>query len=346
MASSRLWLPSQSATTAREFRKIIERYALLTGGDMDFIDWQGHDFSFRGMGAPEAAVMSGGGHLLSFKGTDTIPSIKMLHDVYEGEGRIGGSVFATEHMVMCLDGRDNEKNTYERMLNKFPTGVLAQVSDTWDLWNVITTILPSLKDKIMIRKGKLVIRPDSGDPVLILTGDASSSDWRARKGVIELLWDEFGGTMTGKGFRQLDNHIGAIYGDSITKTRAVQIFERLMAKGFASTNVVLGIGSYTYQYTTRDESGYAMKATWALVNGHERFLFKDPITDSGMKRSARGRLAVIQSMGQPLRLVDGLDYAEWERYNEDGSNLLQPVWRDGRFLRRDKLADIRKRVRG
>lgn len=349
LASSRIWLPSQSATTAREYRRILENYCKLTGGDPNFVDWQGHDFSFRGMGSPEAAMMSGGGHLLSFKGTDTIPAIKMLHDIYDGEGKIGGSVAASEHMVMCLDGKENERATYERLMRTFPTGPLSQVSDTWNLWNVITNILPSLKDVIMVRKGKLVIRPDSGDPVLILTGDASSSDPRARKGVIELLWDIFGGTTNAMGFKELDGHIGAIYGDSITKLRATQIFERLMAKGFASTNVVLGIGSYTYQYTTRDESGFAMKATWARVNGKEHFLSKDPITDSGLKKSARGRLAVYRSVEDGnLRLQDGLTYHEWLDFDNNfhgHKDLLTPVWRDGRFLRRDKLADIRARAR-
>lgn len=346
LTSSRIWLPSQSATTAREFRKILDHYCKLTGGDPNFVDWQAHDFSFRGMGSPEAAMMSGGGHLLSFKGTDTVPAIKMLHDIYEGEGKIGGSVPATEHMVMCLGGKENEQETVSRLMDVFPTGPLAEVADTWDLWNVLTKILPNLKDKIMHRNGKLVVRPDSGDPVLILTGDASSSDWRARKGVIELLWDEFGGTTNAAtGFKFLDSHIGAIYGDSITKARAIQIFERLIAKGFGSTNVVLGIGSYTYQYTTRDESGYAMKATWAMVTGVERFLFKDPVTDSGLKKSARGRLAVVETE-HGLTLHDGLNYHEWCFFEENygAENLLKLVWKDGRFLRRDKLADIRARV--
>lgn len=343
LLSSRLWLACTSATTAHRYRKLLETYAELTGGPAEFVNWQGHDFSFRGMASPEAAAMSGAGHLLSFTGTDTIPAIKLLHDCYSGEGLIGGSVPATEHMVMCLGGKEDERETFHRLMRLYPKGIVSVVSDTWDLWKVITEILPSLKSQIMGRDGKLVIRPDSGDPVLIITGDATQPPGSpAHKGVIELLWDQFGGTVNKAGYKELDSHIGAIYGDSITEERARQICERLKAKGFASTNIVLGIGSFTYQYCTRDTHGFAVKATWARVNGEERFLFKDPVTDSGTKKSARGRLAVIEQDGA-LRLVDGLTLEQQVTYR---GNLLQPVWRDGRFLKRQTLAEIRARVAG
>lgn len=343
LTSSRVWLSCTSATAALRYRQLLDRYANLSGGDMTFVDWQGHDFSFRGMGSPEAAAMSGAGHLLSFLGTDTIPAIKLLHDVYEGKGKIGGSVAATEHMVMCLGGQEDEISTFRRLLGLYPKGIVSVVSDTWNLWKVITEILRQLKSEIMSRPGKLVIRPDSGDPVLSLTGDASAPPGSpAHKGVVQLLDEGFGSWVNRAGYRELDPHIGAIYGDSITPERAQQICERLMAKGYASTNVVLGIGSYTYQYATRDTHGFAMKATWALVNGEERFLSKAPITDSGMKKSARGRLVVMKDRGQ-LRLFDDLNLAQQAQYSAD--NLLRPVWRDSRFLRRETLSEIKARVR-
>lgn len=343
LLSARLWLACTSATTAHRYRKLLETYAELTGGSAEFVNWQGHDFSFRGMASPEAAAISGAGHLLSFTGTDTIPAIKLLHDCYAGEGLIGGSVPATEHMVMCLGGKEDERETFQRLLRIYPKGIVSVVSDTWDLWKVITEILPSLKSQIMGRDGKLVIRPDSGDPVLIITGDATQPPGSpAHKGVIELLWDQFGGTVNKAGYKELDSHVGAIYGDSITEERARQICERLKAKGFASTNIVLGIGSFTYQYCTRDTHGFAVKATWARVNGEERFLFKDPITDSGTKKSARGRLVVVEEEGA-LHLIDGLTLEQQSGY---AGNLLQPVWRDGRFLKRQTLSEIRARVAG
>lgn len=343
LMSSVLWLPCTSASTAVRYRRILSTYAELTGGDRAFIPWQGHDFSFRGMACPEAAALSGAGHLLSFTGTDSIPSIQLLKEYYSGEGLIGGSVPATEHSVMCAGGQEDELETFCRLLRLYPAGVLSVVSDTWDLWKVIGELLPALRSEIMERPGKLVIRPDSGDPVLILTGDASAAPGSlAHKGVVQALWDLFSGTLNAKGFKVLDSHIGTIYGDSITEARAQQIAERLMAKGFASTNVVFGIGSYTYQYVTRDTNGFAVKATWAMVDGQERLLHKDPVTDNGGKRSARGRIVVRETKDGSLEMIDGLTLEKQREYDAD--NLLVSVWRNGEFVRRDNLSTIRARV--
>lgn len=347
LLSSAMWMGCTSATTAYRYRKLLDHYATKTG-DTGFVDWQGHDFSFRGMASPEAAALSGAGHLLSFSGTDTLPSIKLLEHYYGGVFP-AGSVPATEHSVMCAGGQDGELETYSRLLDLYPMGIVSVVSDTWDLWHVITDTLPKLKDKIMARDGKLVIRPDSGDPVEILCGDASA--WKhahgptpppKAKGVIQLLWDLFGGTVNKKGYKVLDSHIGAIYGDSITEERARDICARLEAKGFASTNVVLGIGSYTYQYVTRDTNGFAIKATAAIVNGVERQLFKNPVTDNGEKKSARGRLVVVKG-STGLELIDGLTPDEVHAL--DHVNLLQPVWSDGAFERYWSVDDVKRNLK-
>jgi nicotinamide phosphoribosyltransferase len=343
LLSSVLWLPCTSASTARRYRKLLTNYARLSGADPAFVDWQGHDFSFRGMGSPESAALSGAAHLLSFTGTDSIPSIQILADHYQGEGLIGGSVPATEHSVMCAGGKEDELETFRRLLRLYPRGILSVVSDTWDLWHVIGNILPALQAEIRNRAGKLVIRPDSGDPVLILTGDAREQPGTlAYKGVVEALWDLFGGETNEQGYRVLAACIGTIYGDSINEDRAQRICQRLMEKGYASTNVVFGIGSYTYQNVTRDTNGFAVKATWAQVNGTERMLYKNPVTDSGEKKSARGRIVIRQSDGG-LQMIDGLTLAQQGGY--DNENLLKLVWKDGKFVRRNTLAEIRARVR-
>jgi nicotinamide phosphoribosyltransferase len=148
------------------------------------------------------------------------------------------------------------------LLEKFPSGILSLVMDTFDLWRAITEYCVKAKDIILARDGKLVIRPDSGDPVDILCGlpKAIENGWDGpEESVIELLWDVFGGTTSSTGYKVLDSHIGAIYGDSINYDRAKRIFERLEDKGFASTNVVLGIGSYSLQFVTRDTHGSAQK---------------------------------------------------------------------------------------
>lgn len=336
LMSSVLWMPCTSATTARAARKVLDTYAEMTGSPAEFVDWQGHDFSFRGMPGPEAAAMSGAGHLLYFTGTDTIPAIDFLEDYYDAwSDFVGGSVAATEHSVMCAGGDENERETFERLLELYPNGIVSVVSDTWDLWNVLQNIVPSLKDRILARDGKLVIRPDSGDPVKIIVGDELAPVGSPeRKGVIELLWDTFGGVLTDKGYKLLDPHIGAIYGDSITYERLTAILDGLEKKGFASANMVFGIGSFSYQYVTRDTYGFAMKATEVEIDGVSKPIFKDPVTDGGLKKSAKGRLAVI-SEGGTLVLVDEADEIT------EAKSVLATVWKDGEFVHRYTLAEVR-----
>jgi len=337
LMSNILWMPCTSATTAFRYRQIMDAACDITGGNREFVQWQGHDFSMRGMPGTEAAMLSGAGHLLSFTGTDTIPAVRFLQQYYGAEGLVGGSVPATEHSVMCAGGDYNEEATFSRLLNLYPSGIVSVVSDTWDLWKVLTEFLPNLKDQIMARDGKLVIRPDSGDPVDIICGkDDVSCTKTERKGVVELLWDIFGGTVNEAGYKELDPHIGVIYGDAITYDRCRDICLRLAEKGFASTNCVFGIGSYTYQYVTRDTYGFAMKATWAEVDGEDRDLYKDPVTDKGEKKSAIGRLAVVP--GQDGRLI-ALDQATPD---QEASSVLKTVWRDGEFVRWQNLDAIKE----
>lgn len=373
--SNMIWKPCTSATTARKYRILLKRYAKLTGADVNFVDFQAHDFSFRGMSSPQDAVMSGAAHLAAGNlGTDTIPAIDLLEDYYNANSDkelVGCSVPATEHSVMCAGGKGDELYTFKRLITElYPQGIVSIVSDTWDFWQVVTVFLPALKNEILTRKGgpvgdKVVIRPDSGDPVRIICGytedeiirngskiyvrptkETATPNTSALteiteaefKGAIQCLWDTFGGTVTEKGFKVLDPHIGLIYGDSITLERCYQIMEGLMKKGFASTNVVLGVGSYTYQYCTRDTLGFAMKATSVTVNGEERAIFKDPKTDGGMKKSAKGYLAVFKNDNGDYVLHD-----EVTKVVADNCELKE-VFRDGKLLIDYTLADIRKRV--
>ena len=370
--SNLLWKPMTSATIAHQYRKVLTKWMLKTDKERDwFIDWQGHDFSMRGMDSIDAVISSGLGHLTSFSGTDSLPAIHGARKYYGAEGFVAGSVPATEHSVMCSSGKEGELETFRRLLETYPTGILSVVSDTWDLWKVCTEHVVTLKDEIMARDGKLVIRPDSGNPVDILCGvgfeesgkyykynripqipgeekvEISKSE---HKGVIELLWDVFSGTTNEQGYKVLDPHIGAIYGDSITIERADEICARLEAKGFASTNVVLGIGSFTYQYNTRDTFGFAMKATYVEVmhkseSGSPAFavegreIFKDPITDDGTKKSATGLLCVTVNEEKEIKLVDKVD---WETECE---GLLETIYQDGEFFNTTTFEEIRNRLK-
>lgn len=335
LISSVLWKGSTSATTANEFRKNFAYYADASGGDMKMVPWQGHDFSFRGMSCTEDACLSGAAHLLSFTGTDTIPAILFLEKYYNANRHkelIGGSVPATEHSVMSAGGDDNEFLTYKRLINEvYPNGIVSVVSDTWDFWNVVTDFLPRLKDDIMRRNGKLVIRPDSGVPHKIICGDPDATSEPEKKGLVRCLWDIFGGT---KGFahRQLDPHIGFIYGDSINLEEQVRILSGLTRSGFSTTCGVLGIGSYTYQYVTRDTYGTVCKATYCEVDGQPREIFKAPKT-GGWKKSHRGL----------LRVNPDLTTYQQVSWAEEGGELTE-VFRDGIITREASLSEIRARI--
>lgn len=345
LMSAVLWKPCTSATTAFQYLKTFTHYAQETvGEDQSFIPWQGHDFSFRGMSGIEDAVMSGAGHLLSFAGTDTIPAIDFLEQYYNADCEqelIGGSVPATEHSVMCMGTQDEEIKTFERLISDiYPAGIVSIVSDTWDFWQVITEFLPALKPQILARNGKVVIRPDSGDPIRIIAGDPDAPAGSPEcKGAIECMWEIFGGTITEKGYKLLDSHIGLIYGDSITTERQEAILSRLKAKGFASYNVVLGIGSYTYEYVTRDTFGFAMKATYGEVNGEGRAIFKDPKTDDGTKRSARGLMQVFRN--PETGKLELKDQCIWE---EEAGGELKTVFKNGQLLVDYSLQAIREKV--
>ena len=346
--SNLMWKPMTSATIAHQYRKVLTKWMEKTDKDNAwFIDWQGHDFSMRGMDSVEAVISSGLGHLTSFSGTDSLPAIYGARKYYGAEGFVAGSVPATEHSVMCAGGKEDEESTFRRLLETYPKGILSVVSDTWDLWRVCTEHIVALKEEILARDGKLVIRPDSGDPVDILCGreerlSDAPGEYKtpAEIGVIELLWDVFGGTVNKQGYKVLDPHIGAIYGDSITIERADEICRRLEAKGFASTNVVLGIGSFTYQFNTRDTFGFAMKATYCEINGEGREIFKDPITDDGTKKSATGLLSVTRDeYSGDYMLMDRVDW-QTSRGGE-----LKTIYRDGKFENTTTLSEIRENLR-
>lgn len=345
--SSELWKPTTSATTAHEYRRLFEGFARRTGASLDFVSWQGHDFSFRGMSGIHDATTSGAAHLTSFTGTDTISAIDWVEQYYSpnlltdhNNGFIGGSVPATEHSVMCMGGQEDEIETFRRLIEDvYPNGIVSIVSDTWDFWTVMTEFTEKLKDKILAREGKVVFRPDSGDPVKIICGDPEaplgSPAWH---GAVQCLWNVFKGTVNEKGFKTLDPHVGLIYGDSISLERAQQILESLAEQGFASDNIVFGIGSFTYQHVTRDTFGTAIKATWGVVNGEPRELSKDPKTDNGVKKSAKGLLRVEK---------EGNDYVLYDQQTraQEQSGLLSTVFVDGKFTCLQSFEEVRDRLK-
>ncbi|MCC3292394.1 nicotinate phosphoribosyltransferase [Arthrobacter sp. zg-Y1110] len=349
--SASIWQPSTSATIADKYRRILDAAAEKTGTDAGFVDWQLHDFSFRGMAGLDAAAASGAAHLLSFKGSDSLGAMDFVRRYYSSSfgtdnGQVLGSIPASEHAVMCSGGPEGEEETFRHILEANPTGNISLVSDGYDLWNVLLEILPSLKDIITAREGNVVIRPDSGDPADIVCGTSTRpgavftaevktyQSHPAYYGVVRLLDAEFGHTLNEAGYKVLNN-VRVMYGDSITPERAADITARLEKEGYAAENIVLGVGSFTYQYNTRDTFSSAIKVTYIEVNDEPRNVFKDPITAKGAKRSATGRLAVHYDDNFELMLI------EKATPEEEENSLLQPVWANGQFIRRQSFADVR-----
>lgn len=346
--STELWKPITAATVAYEYYRLLNHYATLTGSPQEFVQWQGHDFSARGLSGMYDGAKTGIGHLAAFRGSDTVHAMDYVEDRYglPAGYMLAGSVPATEHSVMCLGGQESEIETFTRIIRDvYPVGIVSGVSDTWDFWDLITNGARKMKDVILARRpnalgqAKTVFRPDSGDPVLVVCGDPSAPVGSPQyKGAVECLWETFGGTTTSKGFRVLHERVGLIYGDSINLDRARRILEGLAFKGFASCNIVLGIGSYTYQMLSRDTFGHAYKATWAMVNNEGRELFKDPKTDSGMKKSAKGLLRVEQTDDGNFVLFDQQTPAQ------EAGGALRTVFENGELKIEESWQTIRRRL--
>lgn len=382
-----LWQPITSATIAHRYRILLEKYAKETSDDESFVNFQAHDFSMRGMSSLESCQVSGAAHLLSFLGTDTVPAILFTEKYYRAnvtEEAVGFSVRASEHSIQCshFENESGNEGAYiAQMLNIQPEGIVSIVADGYDYWSFISKHIVRFKDQIMNRNGKVVIRPDTGDPVHIICGyritDSSYTKdeilhktsrqtgymelWNNEEcyftedrkyvtingeitqleayGSVQVLYDQFGGKNNTKGYIDLDPHIGLIYGDSITFERCQEICSRLHEKGFASTNVVFGIGSYTYAYNTRDTLGLACKATWVQINGEPKEIFKDPKTGDGMKKSARGLLRVDKVDGQ-------LVLRQCVTKEEEAGGELITIFENGKVMNLSSLQEIRNRLKG
>lgn len=347
--SAQLWKPATVATIIHEYRKLTNDWAVKTTGSTDGTQFQIHGFEFRGMSGWEDAAACAAGFLLSSNGTDTIPALTYLEKYYGVDITkefIAASVPASEHSLASTGIAVNgELETYRKWITQdYPTGIVSIIADTLDFFRVVTEFATELKDDIINRQvneiglAKVVFRPDSGCPVKVLCGDIDAPKGSPEyKGAVECLWEVFGGTTNELGFKHLHERVGLIYGDSITLERAKEVFKRLASKGFASTNVVLGVGSFTSQYLSRDSAGMAVKATAAMVDGKLYELSKDPKTDDGMKKSAKGLLRVER---------DGDNFALYDQqsFEQEQQGLLEVVYSDGYLVKEETFSTIRHRL--
>lgn len=333
------FVTSTVASTARMFKKIGARYAEKTSDNFSertpsFLDFQFHDFSERGQHGNEAAKLSGMAHLTSFAGTDVLQAVSYIKKTFKTQKNelIGASVLATEHSVMEVLGT-NQVEAYRELIENNPSGILSVVSDTYDYWEVVDEVLPELKQLILDRQGKLVIRPDSLDDVkggLVRT--------------LQSLWNTFGGEVNSKGYKVLDSHVGLLHGEGVTLDNIEGYMDAIVDAGFSTENIVFGVGAYVYSVlASRDSFGQALKATAATVNGVERAVFKDPKTKTeSFKKSLKGRV-VISGKSGAYTVKDGFNEESARKEDNELSTIFAPE--EGILLENiTDFSEIRSRI--
>lgn len=343
LISAELWYPQITATVGKTYRDIVNKYYGLTCDDDIPRAKALGAFDFRGDMCVDAALKAGAGWCLSFLNTATVPAIPYLENIFgcdcTKEPVAFGSV-STEHFVMCSNyAVDGDEITFLRkMLTElYPDTSFSCVLDSYDYWNVIDNILPQLHDEILAHNGCMLMRGDSGDCVEVVT-----------KTVFKL-WEQFGGTVNSKGYKVLDPHVKAIYGDSITVQRCEEIYEILKNNGFACSNVALGVGSFSMHCIeednmlkpfTRDTFSSCIKACYAEVDGKCYPIFKNP-KDGGFKKSQRGLCYVYRDENGELAYKDGYTSEDIPQ-----GNLLETVFKDGKLVREYTLSEIRNKLNG
>lgn len=344
LISAESWHPMLAATVGHTYREIVNRYYDLTCEDTIPRARALGAFDFRGEECTESAVKAGAGWCLSFLNTATVPTIPYLEQNYNCDCTKEPVAFgspSTEHSVMCsnfaVDG--DEITLLRRLLTEiYPNTSFSAVLDSYDYWDIIENVLPQLKKEILEHNGCMLMRGDSGDCVEVVTE------------TVFKLWDIFGGTVNSKGYKVLDPHVKAIYGDSITVQRCEQIYEILTEKGFACSNVALGVGSFSFQCIeedgilkpfTRDTFSSCIKATYCEIDGVPYPIFKNP-KDGGFKKSQKGCCVVYRENG----VLKYKDEYNWNDAVAAEQNLLETVYKDGVLVKEQTLREIREVLNG
>lgn len=345
LISAEMWHIMLAATVGYTYRQIVNEYYDKTCDDNIPRSRALGAFDFRGEECLQSATKAGAGWLLSFLNTATVPAIPYLENYYNCDCTkepVGFGSPSTEHSVMCsnfaVDG--DEITLLRRLLTEiYPNTSFSAVLDSYDYWNVIDNILPQLKPEILAHNGCMLMRGDSGDCIEVVTR------------TVFKLWDIFGGTVNSKGYKVLDPHVKAIYGDSITVQRCEKIYEILKENGFACSNVALGVGSFSFQCIeedgvlkpfTRDTFSSCIKATYCEIDDKPTPIFKDP-KDGGFKKSQKGCCVVTKDYKGNLSFYD---QQTWEEARLNPNNLLETVFCDGHIVKEQTVAEVRSVLHG
>ena len=319
----RVWYPCTVATISRSLKQLLNSALFLTG-DPNLLLTRLHDFGYRGSTSAESAAIGGAAHLINFIGTDTIAGIELLTKYYGADKMAGISVPASEHSTVTPWTKAGERDAYRHILEQYPTGYVSVVSDSWDIINACRNIWGEhLRSEVRARDGVLVVRPDSGDPIEIVPK------------CLDILGDAFGFTVNNKGYKVLPDYIRLIQGDGITRHSLRDIVEAIINSKWSLDNIVFGSGGGLLQDCTRDTMAFALKCSWAEINGVGRGVYKQPASDSN-KNSRQGRFKLVKH-GEQFYTLDAD-----QTTSIDGTDILQTVFYNGKIIKRYTLDEVRQ----
>jgi len=321
-----VWYPITVATQSYHCKELINEYLKETG-DPAGLPFKLHDFGFRGVSSVESAGIGGAAHLVNFMGTDTLTGISMLQKFYGATEMPAFSIPASEHSTITSWGREGELAAMENMLDQYPTGLVACVSDSFDIFKACSEYWgEALKEKILSRDGTLVVRPDSGEPVEVVLK------------CLDILGDKFGFEVNDKGYKVLPPQIRLIQGDGVDLEMIVRILEEMRDKRWSADNVAFGSGGALLQKMDRDTQRFAFKAAAISIGDIERDIYKDPVT-APFKKSKAGRMKLVKILG-------------WDDHNrkyetanllDERDDVLQVVFENGKLVNETNLKTIRER---
>lgn len=319
-----VWYPTTVATISWSCKRLIEKYLHETADSLDKLEFKLHDFGARGTSSFETAKLGGMAHLLNFQGSDTISGILGAREYYS-EPMAAYSAPAAEHSTIVTWGEENEAQSYEHIMDTFSGAAVAIVSDSYDLWNTIENIWGgTLHEKVKRHNGTIIIRPDSGEPVPVVTK------------TIEALMYKFGHTINAKGYKVLPPFIRVIQGDGISLQSIENILTRMKELGQSAENITFGMGASLLQKCNRDTMRFAMKASAICINGKWKDVAKKSLHDL-TKQSKAGRLALIKKEGGDFSTINLNALGTQE-------NLLKKVYANGKILLEHSFQEIRDRV--
>lgn len=334
-ATSYIWYGTTVATNSYMMRQTIKEFGALTADNMDFLMFALHDFGARGV-SPGAQELGGAAHLATGAfGSDTLEGVAYANKLYGvAEGLSGYSIPATEHSVMCSEGRDGEMTVARRVFDRYAKegGAVAMVNDTYDMYAHVRNFSKIFKEEYMKTGVRWVTRPDSGEPTEVVVN------------CLDILWEEFGGEVNNKGFKVLNPQVRVIQGDGIDGEMLRNVLQAVMDAGYSVENVAFGSGGGLLQKVNRDTLRFAMKASYIEVDGEGRDVYKQPITQTGDydKKSKRGRISLYTVEGRYMTIDDASAKMLKELHGNVVQEVLEVVYENGTLVRDMTLDQVRE----